>query len=275
MSLLVAKRIAKALAIATLAATALVGCGSKKKNNNLVNNQVQNQSVCPNGICPPGMLPPGACMPLNGGYNGPQGPSISFMGSGIYADGINIIGGQIPPQAAMITRDPALNKGLSFGQMVIGSSVGIGGSLQKQSPDGFVSLSLSQGGTGFFPGQPFPTQYPNQFPSPYNQPFTNGAGNTVQGYLSLSPSVLQDIYMQIQYGRIPVGGNSVPWNGWTAGSNPYQPTPFNNWGPMSQVCASGIAISLSPVGGSYGQSSVYGNIYLYMNGSPSGYILYF
>jgi hypothetical protein len=101
-----------------------------------------------------------------------------------------------------------------------------------------------------------------QYPSQWQTKTVN-----VQGTLQLSYLVIQDIMARFAgNGGVPTVQNGYP--------NYYGQQGGNFWFPQpgqQQVCASGIAMNV----GHYHTTVYGGQVYLYLNGTDHGYILYF
>lgn len=128
-----------------------------------------------------------------------------------------------------------------IGQVVVGGSP-VGGQFQRSGVDGMIALNImpdNSGQSGFNGGQ-------------YGQGFQSTAA--VTGMLQISPATQQDIMYKVQSGQIPIGNG-----GFNGGFNP------------GQICVSGIAFDL----GHYYYTIYGGHVYLYLNGTQHGYVLYF
>ena len=217
---------------------ALTGCGSRSDASN---------PYGPIGGIPGGVI--GGCIPINS--------QIGFTGTNAYFDAYNIRGGVIP------------GSNQALGQMSV-TTAAAGGPYQRQGSDGTISMNVvPQGGintgynTGYNPG--YNTGYPyypqNPYPNPYMQP---AGGASVTGFIALSPLVQGDISMRFGNGMVGTG-YAYPYTQ-PGVVNPYAP-------PIANVCVSGIAID---IGHTYQGYTLYGGqVYLYMNNTQHGYVLYF
>ncbi len=177
------------------------------------------------------------------------GSSSTRSGSG-YQPGVGL-GGCVPINSVigfsgtnasftpMSIRAGEIPRSQTYGQMGIGGAVA-GGPYQRSGTDGTISMTIQPVGQGTIGTQPV-----NNY---------NGAAN-VNGQLQLSSAVQQDIYWRFG-GQMP--GTTIP------GQIPGQTI-------TNTACVSGIAMDL----GIY-QTMLYGGyVYLYMNNTKNGYVLYF
>ena len=265
----------------TLASTAIVlamlvnqGCGKSSSNPE------------PGGAPGP-VAGQAGCIPINTAQ-------IPFTATNIRFDWANIIGGLIPLTAQ------------SVGQMAIGGTP-TNGAYNRTGVDGTIVMNITPANQAYpygpNTGQPAPP--PGAF-SPQQGPFgpastpgnyygpqgSYGAGETANatGYLHISEITQADIAYQVQSGRIQLSGvglpnqpglppgppgapGSYPYNG---APNGYSGgTPYGGQGSSAalipQLCVSGIAINA----GHYHETIYGGNVFLYLNNSQHGYILFF
>ncbi len=166
----------------------------------------------------------------------PINQPIPFTGSQIYFDWANIMGGQLP-------------YGQGVGQMVIGGGA-TGGPYQRSGVDGAISMNITPvTGTApqyqQYPTAPSfwnPTQTWNSQPG-YDQ---NSKTANATGMIQISQQTQQDIMYNFGGGAYTGTTQSMP-------------------------CVSGIAMNV----GHYYTTIYGGNVYLYLNNTTSGYILYF
>lgn len=216
-----------------------IGCGAR-------NTGIYQQPTIPGypGGTTPGI--PGGCMPIS--------QMIGLSAQGVYFDSANLVGGRIPSSAQTI------------GQVVVTGAQG-GGPYQRSGSDGAISLNIISGqGTTGMPYNGYPQ---GTYPSPYGYNPYQGTQQlaTVTGAIQLSQLVMQDISYKAQMGMW--GGSAYGGTGYNPyGYNPYAPMPTS--GTMGP-CISGIAFNL----GHYYTYLYGGYVYLYFNGSQSGYTLYF
>lgn len=275
---------AAALALIPLA---LIGCG--KSNTNPSTAPALPTSAAQNGMYPGMGNFAGTCIPIT--------QPIPFTGSGVYFDWANIVGGRVPYSYQQV------------GQMMVGGTP-TQGQYTRQGSDGTISMNISQGGA--YPGQTPYQGYPGgTMPIPQNgyiqgagyanqnwmsNPYQQQSQSNVQGTIVLSQLVQQDIMYRIQMGQIPLTGIPGMNGGMNGAMNYYGPQmPFNGTGfagqnqfmPLNgqmpygynqqampngqQICVSGIAVNV----GHYYNTVYGGNVYLYLNGTNNGYILYF
>jgi hypothetical protein len=207
----------------------------------------------------------GGCVPITS--------PISFTAQNIYQDYARLIGGFLP-----------YSGGQPIGQVMVGGYGMAGGGAypggyggytyaSQNGSDGYITMTLSTGMYGMGYGQmQIPYQgYPYQNAAPYpnaggfNQIPWNGSSGYVpgswnpntmsaMGSLQLSQLVIQDIMLQSQMGMFGYGG----MGGMGYGMGP---------------CVSGISFQLSK----WDQTGMIynGNVYLYLNGTQNGYVLYF
>jgi len=235
-------RIALTLAIAAFGSL-VTGCGSSNGTNVGQNG----------GRLGTGGLP-GGCIPM--------AQQIGFNGTGVRFDWANIVGGAVPNSAPV-------------GQITVTAGAA-GGPYSRSGVDGTISLNAQQLGQAGNPQTGYPqTGYPQT-----GYPQQQSSTANIQGFVQISPQTQSDIIFQVQSGRIPIGnmggGTTVPQlpQPGMPGYNPYQPQqPYNPYQPQqqTQVCVSGIAINV----GHYYNTIYGGNVYLYLNGTQRGYVLYF
>ncbi|MEK6704651.1 MAG: hypothetical protein AABZ06_02590 [Bdellovibrionota bacterium] len=232
------KRIAIAAAITSL--IALTGCG---KNSD---------TPPPVGSVPaplPGSL---GCVPINA--------PIPFTATNIYFSGVSIVGGQVPGSSQM-------------GQIIIGGGIE-GGPYQRNGVDGTISMNVVPtnttntwnypgtypGGTypgGSYPGGTYPGSYPGLQPTVQAPSAANATG-----FVSIAPMTQQDIMWKFGNGQ---------FNGQPGYYNPLYPSMPQPVAPQTQACVSGIALNV----GHYYNTIHSGNVYLYLNNTQHGYVLYF
>ncbi|MGZ3696946.1 MAG: hypothetical protein ACXWP5_02535 [Bdellovibrionota bacterium] len=235
----------------------------------------------------PGALGAGGCIPLPGmpmpGQVAQPATPISFTGTNVYFNGSSIRAGIIPGSQA-------------FGQVMMGGAV-TGGMYNRQGSDGTISMNITPAGavpgavpgatpypTSPYPTSPYPTSpYPSYPYGGYGGYGTTG-GATMTGYVQPSQAVLQDIMYQngYSYGSgYPYGGT---YGGGTYGSpfggsypyspyptSPYPTSPYPTAPAAPQICVSGVAVDL----GIYNSTLYGGKVYLYLNNTQHGYIMYF
>lgn len=280
------RRIATAVALfGTLATGALIsGCGSKSSS----------PVASVPGPVAPGVPGVGAgCIPIN--------QPIPFTGTNNYFSWVNIVGGQIPPNVQSQFR------GQAQGAMIVGGNAA-GGPYGRQGPDGSISLNVTPAGTQLggiypapgqqYPGYGVPQGYPSQYPTNptapagyypptgYNPYFGQAPGQAnVTGVIQISPAVQNQIYATMSQrlginAGMPYPGTGYPSNyggyyfpgqpgtypGQTPGypQQPYMPS------TAQQICVSGISMDL----GHYYNIVYNGSVYLYLNGTQMGYVLY-
>lgn len=153
---------------------------------------------------------------------------------------------------------PTYGGGQAYGTVTLnGSAPALGSAYQGSSSDGTISLTIQPGSQmgaptggytgGFFGGGALP-----------NGPFTGS------GLLTINAIVQQDIASKVQTGQIPISGVTPT----QPGAFP-QPTAPGATG----ICVSGIAVSLNvPL---YQQRLYLGEVFLYLNNTQHGYVLYF
>ncbi|MCM2279589.1 MAG: hypothetical protein NDJ89_16060 [Oligoflexia bacterium] len=187
----------------------------------------------------PGAIVPGIGVP---GACIPITQQIPFAGTNIYFSGVNIRGGQIPYSTPV-------------GQMGVGGPGG-GGPLGRTAVDGSISMNVTPVNQAVV-AQPYPTTYPTY---PTNNNLSNTAN--VTGILTISNIVQQDI--QYQSGSYSGANN----NWYNYGGTPGVPQPY---APAAIPCVSGIAID-----GAHYYNTIYSTkVYLYLNNTQHGYIMYF
>jgi hypothetical protein len=249
------------LVLALAASVALTGCGGNNSSAPITSG---------GGVItgPGGVLGNGTCVPIN--------QQIPFAFQNIYMDSANVVGGYVP------------SSNQAVGQMVVGSggyAAGYGQTLSRTGVDGTIQMSLtpvqqtqqypySGYPTGTFP---IPSQYPQSpYGSYYAQSMNTASGS---GMLMISPTTQQDIYNQALYGRIPgvtVGspyGTQYPGGGYGYPGYPTTtPYPNTGYGAYGQgLCVSAIAMNV----GHYNNTLYGGYVYLYLNNTQHGYVLYF
>lgn len=249
MRVLKTKPILHALMAAIVGLT-LTACGKSSDDNSNVYSQ---GGYYPPGTTGPGGQVSGQCAPITG--------PIPFTIQGAYMDWANIVGGQIPFSSQAI------------GSVLVGGGAA-GGQYVGQGSDGTISMQLMPGGypnQGYMPYSGYPNQsypgQPGQYAYGYNnayggQQFVSGAG-TIQ----LSALVIQDIVYKVQTGQIPIGLNG----GYQQPGYGYPQYPQYNQINPQQICVSAIAMNL----GHYYNKVYGGKVYLYLNGTSRGYVMYF
>jgi hypothetical protein len=219
----------------------LTGCGSSSPSNNGGVGGVPGAQF-------PGV--PGGCVPITA--------QIPFTATNIYFDWANIVGGTIP------------QSGQSVGQIVVGGSP-TGGQYQRSGVDGTISMNIMP--SQQVAGSPYPTYPTGTYPIPGQYSTGYGAGYNsklanAQGFVQISAQTQQDIMYRVQMGQIQIpgytGGYGYPSGGY---GYPY-PQPGTQ---QTQICVSQIAINV----GHYYSTIYGGNVYLYLNGTQHGYVLYF
>ncbi|OFZ21298.1 MAG: hypothetical protein A2X94_07555 [Bdellovibrionales bacterium GWB1_55_8] len=192
---------------------------------------------------PVGYIPPQQLLP-GGGIAGqcmPISAQIGFTGTGIYVDSASIRGGAIPGTQTM-------------GQMNV-TTVGAGGPFQRSGVDGTISMNvmLNNAAQPTVPGYPTGGYWPT--------PMTPTTAN-VTGFIAINPQTQQDIIYKF---------------GGTTGYYPTYPTYPTYPGtlpvpttPTQQVCVSGIAIDTG-----HKETQLFNiRVFLYLNNSQHGYIIY-
>jgi hypothetical protein len=240
-------RFATALAIAAIGAL-MTGCGSSNNSPGIPGN---NPLYGPNGT------PIAGCVPVSS--------QIPFTANNMYFDWANIVAGAIPGSQ-------------SIGQVLVGGAA-TGGPYQRSGVDGTISMNIipvGQTTTTPYPGYPSGT-----FPSPYTMPTTGLQSQmaNASGFLQISPATQQDIMNQVAmnpsaYGVSYPYGTGYPNTGYPYTNYPYtQPgmIPQPGYPQQTQVCVSAIAMNV----GHYYNTIYGGNVYIYLNGTQHGYVLYF
>ena len=262
--------------IALGALVLLSACGSGSSGTSTVGTipgGIGNNPYDPNN---PGSIPTGQCVPING-YQ-----PIPFIGQGIYRDSANIIGGRLP------------FTGQTVGAMGIGGNTQIGygtynwgfqgAAYGRQGSDGTIIIQESNINgmnpqQGYpYSGYPYNTQGYNPNPYANNQQYGQyyygqypqqwGPSQiNVQGTIMLSQLVVQDIMYHMGGSAPNLGQGYYPGYGNMGNGGNF----WMNGGQQQQICASGIAMNV----GHYNSTVYGGQVYLYLNGTQHGYILYF
>lgn len=240
------KNLISAVAVATL--PLLVGCGSSSPTAGV--------GTVPGAQYPGYPGAPGGCVPISA--------QIPFTATNIYFDWANIVGGSIP------------QSGQSVGQVMVGGSP-TGGQYYRSGVDGTISMNIVQSQQGFG-GTPYPTYpqgaypVPSQYPS-YNTGYNNKLANAT-GFLQISGQTQQDIMYKVQLGQIQIPGFSGGYGQYPMQYPNQYPGQFPGQYPgaqQNQICVSQIAFNV----GHYYNTIYGGNVYIYLNGTQHGYILYF
>ncbi len=232
--------------------TLLSGCGKSK------NTQLPQPVIAPPIIAPgPGGIVSGGCIPIN--------QPITFNAQNIYFGWANIVGGRVPMSQQQV------------GTVVIGGGV-TNGQYSRAGVDGTISMNINPSGAY---SQPYPFNGYNQGANPY---YYNGAypqGNTssqmanAQGTITINPDRQRDILWKFGNGN----GINNTYFGFNTGYQPqngyymYQPG-YNQSMPAvnpGSVCVSQVAFDL----GHYHSLIYGGRVFLFLNNSDHGYILYF
>ncbi len=153
---------------------------------------------------------------------------------------------------------PTYGGGQAYGTVTLnGSAPTLGQGYQGSGSDGSISLTIQPGSQPGVPNGGYTGGSYGGGALP-NGPFSGS------GQLTISQIAQQDIAYKIQTGQIPLSG-----------VNPTQPGAFPQ--PTTPgatgVCVSGIAVSLNiPL---YQQRLYLGEVFLYLNNTQHGYVLYF
>lgn len=265
MNLKITKRVSPLMTVTALAISAmnLTGCGKSDGGGNV--------------IAPPAPLPapgiPGPVTPVGGGCV-PINQPIPFTANNIYFDWANMVGGRIPLTNQQV------------GTVMTGGPIIQQGNLSRQGVDGTIVVNV-QPGTAAPMSVPYPNYNPgynyqyygyNQFGSaPYSGNYGAKTAN-LQGTVAIDPTRQQDILWKFGNGGLNNNYFQFPSN------TPYQYTPFPGYYYPGQpqnytapnpgsICVSQVAFDL---GHWDSQGVIYGGrVYLYLNNTEHGYILWF
>lgn len=197
---------------------------------------------------------------LNGNQCLPVTQPLPFTGQNnlLYSNGYSsqiVIAGQVPPQAG--GGEPVGYDGgaASAGTVTLGGGGGLGyGALQKSSAEGSLSISINNIGNQNLP--PFGGGQYNPEQGGYSPSQVN-----LSGVATLSQQFQQLILMEMGYG--------VPGQGY-----PQAPIPAPGAGVTQVPCVSGLALQMEYLADPYSAYIIQAFVYLYINNTQSGYLLY-
>jgi hypothetical protein len=191
---------------------------------------------------PPANPPPPAGQPQP---QTPAGPvcipisgQIPFTATNIYFDSANLRGGTSP------------YNGQTVGQVVLGGAPQ-GGPYQSnpQGVDGIISMNITPAGqSGAAPGTP----------GVPNNTYPGGQSANATGFIQISAARQQAIINMVQTNEIPIGAAPQPYG---------QGQP--NTQPQPQICVSGLAFNMG-----HRKATISGDVFLYLNNSNHGAIIY-
>jgi len=226
-------------ALAALIAMGLIGCGGDNPP------PVVNQPVIGGAVT-------GTCIPIN--------TRITFVGNNVSFSTFRLTGGRLP--LGQFSVDPyGTQQPTSLSPILVGGG-SAGGPYQRTGVDGTISMAIT----------PQFTTTVDPLTGGFGFPQSNqGVPASVTGYITISSLTQSDILYQ--FGGL--NGNQTGYNNPYNSYNPYYPNPGTLPQPalpnVQSVCVSEIAID-APLSGT---TIVGGNIYLYINNTQHGYILYF